>query len=876
MKRFLRRFLSLFSWRRAEQDLDREIASHLALLEDEHRRRGLTPDEARLAARRALGSEAHAKDLHRDARAFMWVDDCQRDVRHAARMLFHNPGFTAVAVLTLALGIGANTAIFSVVNAVLLRPLPYMDPDRLVQVITPPPSAAPSRPPGLAAPRMAALIPTRFDTLRRGTRALSHVAGYVLTTSTLTGQGDAVRLTGIQATASLFPMLGVPPALGRTFELREEVSGGDAVVVLAHETWKRYFASDPGIVGRIIALDGLGRTVVGVMPDGFAFPDAHVQYWVPYVPPAANARAILSLSVMGRLRDGVSRETAEGDVNAVMLDAALPAARRFELAGVQDELVAPVRPALLILAGAVGLVLLIACVNLANLLLARMATRQREIAVRRAVGASAGRLVRQLLTESVLLSLLGGVAGTLLAFGGVRLLRVLGTSLPRRDLGPGMSLPRLDEISIDASTLIFTAGIALLTGILFGLLPALRHSRRREMDILREQAGGNRVRGALVVAEIAMAMMLLVGGALLIHSFIRLSNVETGYDPTNVLTFQATPRPLPAPQAMAFADQFVARLTSLPGVTAAGYGNNLPLVLQGFRRDVSPVPPVKGQRIEAPQPGMHAISPGFVTAMGMPVLEGRGFSEGEAASREALISRTFARSGFFDGPAIGRRIYTGRGSWEVVGIVEDLRQFGMGQRPDSEMYVVEFVPPPPGLGGTYFAVRSNLDPSSITASVRAIARELDPQATVDNIATMEQIVSHSIAGPRFNAVLLGVFAAMAVALAAIGIYGVLVYVVTQRTREIGIRMALGARRAQVVGLVVRQSAWLTVAGMMLGVSGAAALSRYLETLLFGVTPLDAGTFAAAAVAFAVVAMVAVYGPARRATRVDPLVALRSE
>jgi len=873
MRRLLQRLFNAFRPEQAEEDLDREIAAHLALLEDEYRRRGMNDDEARFAARRALGGSAHAKDLHRDTRSFIWLDDLRRDLSHGARSLARNPGFAAVAVITLALGTGANTAIFSVISAVLLRPLPYQDADRLVQVFSPPstnPIVAMRR-------REPSLFPQTFDRLRRNTGSLSHVAGYILTTATLTGQGDAVRLIGVNASASLFPALGGTPLIGRTFSDAEEAAGSDAVVVLSHAVWQDYFNSDRSVVGKVIALDGRGRTVVGVMRDGFAFPDRTTQFWTPYVMPAPKAGSFISPAVIARLRDGVSRGAAETDVNTVLQEGQ-PSRGRYELSGLQDEIVAPVKPALLILSGAVGLVLLIACVNVANLLLVRTASRELEIALRRAIGASPGRLVRQLLTESGMLALVGAAAGTGLAFGGVALLRALASTLPRRDLGGGVAVPRIEEIAIDARVLLFAIALALATGVLCGLLPALRHSRPREADVLRERAASPRVGGWLVAAEIAMAMVLLVGGGLLMHSFYKLATADRGYDAAHVLTFQATGRPSPGPQARAFAETLVERIAAIPGVTAAGYANNLPLVQQGFGRDVYPQPGV----VRRPQPGMHAVSPRFTTAMGLRVVEGRGFSEGEEGQHEALVTRAFAQSGFFDGPALGSRIYSGFSrshgieEWTVVGILDDLNQFSLQQRPNPEMFIVDFVPPPPGLGGTYFAVRTSIDPSSMSASVRGIVRQLDPAATVDNVATMDQIVSNAMAQPRLYAVLLGVFAAVAVALAAIGIYGVLGFTVTHRTREIGIRVALGARPGQVMTLILRQTAVLTVVGVTAGVIGAASFSRYLEGLLFGLTPLDPPTFAAVIAVFVAMAALASYLPARRATQIEPQVALRAE
>jgi predicted permease len=867
VRRVLHRVLNVFRGERSDAEVTREIAAHLALLEDEYRRRGLSPDEARLAARRAMGSVAQAKDLHRDARTFAWIDDARRDVAHGVRSLRRTPGFTLVTVLTLALGIGATTAIFSVISAVLLRPLPYPNADRLVQLF------APANERGL--PRGArAIPPAHFEVLRAPSRSVSHVAGYIQTSATLTGQGDAVRLAGVQITASVFPMLGVAPLLGRPFDPSEESAGADAVV-LSYLAWQRYFNNDPAIVGRVAALDGRGRTIVGVMPEGFAFPDAHVQYWVPYVRQDPKGGSSLSLATVARLRDGAALPVAEDEINVTMRAADERIRGRFEAVGMQNEIVASVKPALLILAGAVGFVLLIACVNVANLLLARTAARDHEIAVRRAVGASPGRLFRQMLTESTLLSTIGAVAGTALAIGAISLLRTLATSLPRRDLGPGVSLPRLDEIGIDVRVLVFTIVVALSTGIVCGLLPAVRHARAREADRLRERAASPRMRGALVVAEIAMAMVLLVGGGLLIRSFIKLSAQDLGYDSTRVVTFQATPRQSRGPAARAFADQLVARIEALPGVSAAGYANNLPLVQQSFGRDVSSQP-YDRRPPRAPFPGLHAVSPRMIQALGVRIVEGRTFSSGEAARREALVTQAFARSGFFDGPAIGRQIYSGETSWDVVGILEDIKQFRLDQRGGSEFYIVDFVPAPPGLGGTYFAVRTDADPAAIAASVRGVVRQLDEAATVDNIATMDQIVSNAMSRPRLYAVLLGIFAGVAMILAAIGIYGVLSYLVAHRAREIGIRMALGAQRFRVVALVLRQTAVLTVVGVVVGVIGAAALSRYLEGLLFGLTPLDATTFVAVVVMFAAVAMLASYVPARRATRVNPLVALRSE
>ena len=758
MRRFLFRLANVFRRDRADEEVTREIKAHLALLEDDYRRRGMTADEARLAARRALGSAAHAADLHRDARSFAWIDDAVRDVTHGFRALRRTPGFTAVAILTLALGIGANTAIFSVVSAVLLRPLPYRDADRLVQVFAPPPNM----PGGAGIPRAArALAPQYFDALRAGTRTLSHVAGYIMTSATLTGYGDAARLAGVQMTASAFPMLGVPPMLGRPFDVSEESTGADAVVVLSHGTWRRYFNSDPAIVGRLAAFDGRSRTVVGVMPEGFAFPDGHVQYWIPYVPPDPKGGAFFSLATLARLNEGAVVRTAEDDINAVMLALGESARGRFEVAGLQDELVAAVKPALLMLAGAVGLVLLIACVNVASLLLARTAARDHEIAVRRAVGASPGRLIRQLLTESMLLSCIGGLAGTALAFGAVRLLRSLAATLPRRDLGPGVTMPRLDEIAIDMPVLAFTVVVAVLAGVVCGLLPALRHARSREADRLRERGGSHHVRGTLVVAEIAMAMVLLVGGGLLIRSFVKLATNDLGYDSSRVLTFQVG-----HPSDEGSAGTSLCRAARRAHRRAAGrHRGGLreqpapgSAEFQPRRRRTTVRSREAAGAVSRPARRQPANDPGAWTAdRRRPYVQrwrgrtGRG-AHYPCVRAQRVLRRSSDRQADLQRPHIvGGRWHSRRCEPVLARSARRIRRCTSSttcrRRRDLAGRTSPSAPAP--------------IPSALVASVRGIVRQLDPTATVDNIATMEQIVSNAMVRPRLFAVLLGIFAGVA-------------------------------------------------------------------------------------------------------------------
>jgi len=884
MRRFFQRVLGLFRHDAAERELGRELASHLTLIEDEYRRRGMTLNEARLAARRAIGSVALAKELHRDARAFAWLDDLLQDLRFTLRLFRRDPAFMAIAVLTLALVIGANTAIFSVINGVLLRPLPYEGSEGLVRIaehLGPSPMGAP------LAPRVL-ITGSELEALQSA-RTLSHVGRYGGRpfSMTLALPANAVRLTGEQISTAVFPMLGARPLLGRLFQDHEETPGADAVVILSHSAWQRYFAARADILGRILPLDGRGYTVVGVMPQGFAFPDSQSVFWIPFTRSAKASPQDIGMSI-ARIADGRGREEVVAEVSAILStirgprqDARPLGRSRFDVFQIRDELVAPVRTALVVLAAAVGIVLLIACANVAALLLARSAVRQKEMAVRVAVGASRARLVRQALTESVTLALAGGTAGAGLAVGFVFLMRALGSSLPRRDLytGTGIGIPRLDEVGIDTSTLVFTVFVSFATGLVFGLAPALRQWRADSAPILRHGAHRHHGRGVLVMAELALGLMLLVGSGLLVRSFIKLSNVDPGYDPTNVIWFQAfLPRERGTSQVVAFAEGMVERLRALPGVAAAGYA---PQMLTGnLLRETSlrtrPEPPPRPPDVRT---DARVISQSFLSALGVRVVAGRGFDarDGEGQARVMLINETLAKSSELGGNPIGKRFYTiGEEPWEIVGIVEDIHQFGLDREPGRQVFIDFRQAPSPGRNGLFIAVRTDETPGELASSVRDIARGLDPLATVDGVATMEQLLSNAISRPRFYTVLLAVFAVVAAFLALIGLYGLMSYTVAQRTREIGIRMALGAQRSEVMTGVLGQSAIVIVIGVGVGLGGAAGLTSYLEGMLFGLTPLDPATFAAASMLFVVVALVASFVPARRATMVDPLVALRTE
>jgi putative ABC transport system permease protein len=875
--------------RHVEAELNDELQAYLAASVDEKIRAGMPPDAATRAARVEIGSIEAVKDYTRDAGWESLFETLAHDLRYALRTFRRSPGFAAVAILTLALGIGANTAIFSVVNSVLLRPLPYPDSDRLVRIIetTAPVADAgvPQFPGGLNA--------IELETLRARSQTLTHIGIHRDAAVILTGT-ETTRLQGQRVSPEVFASLGIQPFLGRTFGPREE---DDALIVLAHAAWRRYFGADPGVLGRSIALNGTPYSVVGVMPPEFQFPDPTPQFWAPTPLPAGRLAVLQRMVPLARVRPDVPIETVSAEVTAIVhgVRQATPPegvssrSGEFHVMPLQDDVVAPVRPALLVLTVAVGFVLLIACVNVANLLLARGAARQQEIALRLALGARRGRLVRQLLTESTLLALTGGAAGTALAVAGIRLLRTLGTSLPRQDLVAPPSLPRLADVAIDGRALAFTLAVSLITAVVFGLAPAVYQSRRARMRALRAGLAYSSTQRTLVVAELAIATMLLVGGGLLMHSFVKLSSVNPGYNSVNVLTFTLVtpPRRYSGPQLARLADDVVSRLQDVPGVHAAGYTELLPMVRFRTSGRIAPAsqspaqpPPSLDSSADPGQPDTFTVSQHFLDVMGIRVIEGRGFDDNDSAGQPGvvLINRTLARSGFLGTDPLGKRISALKQTWEIVGIVDDVQQFGLDQDPVPQVFFEMRQTPAPGITArvNYFAIRTDGEPGAVVPTIRRIVGQLDAEATIDLVAPMEQLVSNSISRPRLYATLLGIFAVVAAALAAIGMYGVMAYSVAQRTREIGIRMALGARPGAVMHLVVREGLVLTAVGLGIGLAAAMMATRYLEGLLFGLTPLDPTTFLAVSVMFAIVATVASYLPARRATCVDPLVALRYE
>jgi predicted permease len=843
-------------------------------------------------------------------RAQQWLSDAHSDVRFAARTLRKQPGFTAVAILTLALGIGANTATFSVVDAVLLRPLPYRDSGGLVRIWETVPGAeigsgkGPDR-------RYGAMDVSDVLAVAAHARTITQIASFGLVRPTTTIDGETVALQGYSVTVDLLPMLGVAPLFGRTFTSEDRSRGGDRVLMLGYDAWRRFGATHD-ILGRTVTLSGdpanpfggsigldQAYTVIGVMPRGFRFPHDNAQFWIPRVliPPASGRP--LHLETIARLSDGATPAAAAAELEAIqrarrattVAGAAERSRPRFEVIRLQDEITRPIRPALIVLTIAVCAVLLIACVNMATLLLARAESRHREISVRAAIGASRGRLIRQMLTESLLLSFAGGAAGVALAVAGIHLFQALGTTLGRADLGLTAVFPRLDEIGVDWTVLAYATFLAVATGLVFGLVPALQHSRGRDHEFLRDATSSpqTRLKSGLVIVEVALATVLLVGGGLLINSFVRLATVDVGFDPSALLTFQITTSPGRTPeQQRAFAEAVVERLRQAPGIQGAAYARQLPLVqLQDAITLTARRNGVETMLGEAPD--VRFVSRDYLQTIGARLLAGRQFDARDCATcpGTVIINEAFVRREFGGQNPLGQFVYFGpqrQMPLEIVGIVSDIRQFSLDLAPEPQYFMdmrqirtdPAFRLPPLFPVGAYYAVRSGGDRGALLAGIRAVVRQLDAHATLDNVATMDQIVANSVTRPWMYTVLLGIFAAVALSLASIGLYGVMACTVAQRTREIGIRMALGADRRRVLGLVLGQGATLTAIGLILGLAGAVVATRSLAGLLFGLTPLDPITYGAAAAMFAAVAALASYVPARQATAVDPIVALSVE
>ena len=859
-----------------EREVDSELAFHLEMRVRELLDQGLTPEDARAAALERFGdlgriTEA-CRDLGRrrneDMRRAEWLTELRHDLRYAVRGLRSSPGFTAVALLTLAMGIGASTTIFSVANAVLLRPFPYYQPDRIVRLYETTPTTQ----------TFSVSEPNYLD-WRQRVRGMSQLAAVAGRDASLLGDGDPQQLNALAATPSLFPLLGVRPILGRVFGDEEAKPGAPArVVVLSYALWQTRFGGDPAIVGRTLNLSGASYEVIGVMPSQFAFPGNPV-LWEPLAPSPSAQRDDHQLAVLGRLAPNVTLGQALDEMRSVARDLArqYPATNGEWGANVTSleewligrELTTRVR----VLLVAVGLLLLMACVNVANLLLARATARQREMSVRAALGAGRGRIVRQLLTESLVLSAVGAAIGVALTVLAVPVLRDVGQT----------AIPRLDELDIDWRVVSFGIGASLVTGILFGIAPALQASRASLNDVLRSGgrvAAAGRLRSILIVTSVAMALVLLVGAGLVGRSFERLMRVDYGFRAEGV--FAAT---LSLPngryperaQRAAFYSETLRRLSATPGVRAVGFTNIAPF--SGGSTSISFTAvgrqPAKGD--EFLSANWRSVSPGYFAAIGVALEKGRLFTEtdGLEAPRVIVISETMARRIWPGTDPLGQQItLSGNPTpWTVVGIVGDIRDQLLQQEPEPLMYLsFQQVP----WAGMWLVVRTTGDPMALAPVVRREIHAIDPLLPVANELPLSRLVSQIAAQPRFTALVFGLFAAAALVLAVVGVYGLVAYGVTQRTREIGVRLALGANPSRIVGGVVRHGVGLAGFGVAIGLWSAYALSRFMQGILYDVAPTDAVTYLAVAALLVGCAAAASILPARWAARLDPVRALRDE
>jgi putative ABC transport system permease protein len=880
---FFHRLCGMISKRRLERDLEEEIHSHLEMQIEENLRQGMSPEEARQAASRKFGGIVQVKEAYRDRLSLPALETAFQDLRYGLRMLRRNPGFTFVAVLTLALGIGANTAIFSVVNAVLLRSLPYRDPDRLVML-------------SYYRAREGAQFATGSWYLdwRDQAKAFEQIASYRFGTADLTGSGEPERLSAAFISSNLFATLGVDPALGRAFTSEEDTYGGPLAVILSEGLWRRRFGGDPQVIGKAITLEGESRTVVGVMPDEFRF-HGETELWLPFALNVAAHRQVgtFRMNVIARLKPGVTPEAARADLSAILDQQRQALPNRYSdlqvsrVIGLSESLVGNVRLALLVIFGAVAFVLLIACANVANLQLARSAARQKEMAIRAAVGAGRLRLVRQLLTESLLLSLLGGGAGLLAAKWGVRLLVAMSHG----------GIVRIEESGVDGRVLGFTCAVVVFVGLIAGIFPALQASRADVNETLKAQSTaaaarsghGSRQRAlpALMIAELALALVLLVGAGLMIKSFLRLLTVPKGFNPDDVLTLALLPSgakyPPASPQRIAYFQESLARVQALPGVRSAGLTDFLPLTGPFLLRPLQIEGRPRYERGKEPIVSMNRVSSDYFQTMGIPLRAGRTFTAQDRAEapKVIIINETLARRFFAGENPIGRRLFYEPSQMTIVGVAGDTRHRGLDQEVQPEVYT-PYVQDMKEMGGLRLVVRASSSQNnstslaSLAAAIRKQLQAIEPNEPISQVVTMNEHLSDSIAQRRFQMILLGVFAAVALVIASVGIYGVISYAVSQRTREIGVRMALGARAGDVLRMVIWRGMSLALTGVALGMTAALALTRVMKNLLFEVSATDPAIFALIALLLVSVAFIASYIPARRATKVDPLIALRSE
>lgn len=867
---------------RMESEMDAELRFHIETFAEDLMSGGVPREEAMRRARIEFGGIERIKEEGREARGVKIMETLLQDLRYGARTLRKSPGFTCVAVLTLALGIGANTAIFSLVDGILLRPLPFAAPQNLVSIT----GTSGTFPKG------------GFAALREQMQSLDVAAYFEGHEFNLTGRGDPIRLSAVLVSAEFFSVLGARPEIGHAFYPGDDIAGRDNYVILSHSLWQQRFGGDPSILGRSIDLEGVNREVIGVMPAEFAFPSARTQVWLPLHNDPRDTIAYWAgdfMPVIGRLRPGSTIAQARAEIRMFQLRVPklfpwpMPADWNADISVVElrNGMVADVRGRLFLLLGAVGLILLIACVNVANLALSRAATREKEIAVRTAMGAERGRVIRQLLTESVLLALMGGVLGIILATQGLHLLKA---ALPA-------DTPRLANAHIDWRVLAFTGGLAILTGLFFGLAPALQSSRAALAQSLNAATRGasvsisNRLRGALAIAEVAFAVLLVIAAGLLIRSFAALSRVDPGFRAERILTARVTPNQAfcsDPSRCISFYRELLDRMQAIPGVNSVAVVNTLPLGGRVAKRSLEienqPVPPGEAM----PLFWMDVVTPDYLQVMKIPVVAGRGFTLADDSGNPpvALITATTARRFWPGRSPIGSHVrLSGDKDWRtVVGIVSDVRAYDLQKNvPDWINGTIYF---PYATNATLeggrvpsdmtLVIQSSLEESQLQNVLRSRIAGLNPEVPATEVKTMRAVVSESVSTPASTTILFVAFAALALVLGLIGIYGVLSFLVSRRTREIGIRLALGAQRRDVLWLVMKEGAKFSLVGISVGLACALGITRLLATELYGISPADPATFVAAAVLMTVVTLLACYIPTRRAMHVDPLVALRDE
>ena len=862
-----------------ESEMDAELRFHVETLAEDLIRNGTPCDEALRRARIEFGAVERAKEECREARGTKIIETLLQDLRYGARMLRKSPGFTAVAVLTLALGIGANTAIFSLVDGILLRPLPFAAPQNLVSITGTFPKGG-------------------FVAMREQVQTLDVAAYFEGHEFNLTGRGDPLRLSGVLVSAEFFSVLGARPELGHAFYHGDDLAGRDNYVVLSHALWQQRFDADPSILGHSIELEGVSREVVGVMPAEFTFPSTKTQVWLPLNNDPRDTVAYWAgdfMPIIGRLRSRSSIPQARAEIRMFqsrvfkLFPWPMPADWNADISVVElrNGMVADVRSRLFLLLGAVGLILLIACVNVANLGLSRAATREKEIAVRTAMGAEHSRVIRQLLTESVLLALLGGVLGIVFATEGLRLLKA---ALPA-------DTPRLADAHIDWRVLAFTGGLAVLTGLLFGLAPALHSSRAALAQSLNAATRGasvsvsHRLRSALAIAEVAFAVLLVIAAGLLIRSFVALSRVDPGFRVERVLTARVTPNQELCSDpslCVSFYRELLDRMRTLPGVNSVAVVNTLPLGGRVAKRSLEIENKAVAPGQAMPLFWMDIVTPDYLRVMKIPVVAGRGFTSADDSGNPlvALVTLSTARRFWPGGSPIGTHVrLSGDKDWRtVVGIVSDVRAYDLQKNIPDWMNGTIYFPYATNAtleGGRVpsdmtLVIQSRLDDSQLQGVLRSTIAGLRQEVPVGEVKTMRAVVSESVSTPTSTTTLFVAFAALALVLGLVGIYGVLSFLVSRRTREIGIRLALGAQRRDVLWLVMKEGAKFSLIGISLGLACALGITRLLASELYGVSPADPATFLAAALLMTAVTLLACYIPTRRAMHVDPLVALRDE